>query len=175
MESEVEEWDVVKARAKRANTKIRMGMVFQICVEKDSETEKPEHLRRWEGRVVFCGNDVLGENWNVAMFQEFGCAPATMVAAEMCDLCGLMRNHVIGNAAATQACAQSLLGGTKTWVSPPRPESWKGMRRPVCPLVEALYRHPDAGGYWEQHCDSHLEDCVFDPVAPDDRAWRSCY
>jgi hypothetical protein len=152
--------------------------VFQICVEKDSETEKPEHLRKWKGRVVFRGNDVVGENWDVAMFQELGSAPATMVAAEMCDLYGLIRKHVIENADATQAYAQSLLGGTKTWVSLPReewPESWKGMRRPLCPLVEALYGHPDAGGCWEQHCDGHLEDCRLDQVAPDDRPWRSCY
>jgi hypothetical protein len=86
MESEVEEWDVVKARSTRVNTKMRVGMVFRICVEKDSETEKPEHLRECKGRVVFRGNDVVGENWDVAMFQELGSAPATMVAAEMCDL-----------------------------------------------------------------------------------------
>jgi hypothetical protein len=42
----VEEWDDVKARAKKSHTRVRMGMVFQICVEKDSETEKPEHLRK---------------------------------------------------------------------------------------------------------------------------------
>jgi hypothetical protein len=151
MESEVEEWDVVKARAKRANTKIRMGMVFQMCVE-DSEIEKPEHLRKWKDRVVFRGNDVVGETWDVAMFQELGSAPATMVAAEMCDLYGLIRNHVIENADAAPAYTQSLLGGTETWVSLPReewPESCEGMRRPVCPLVEALYGHPDAGGCWE--------------------------
>jgi hypothetical protein len=175
MESEVEEWDVVE---ERMNTKICVGVVFQLCVGKDSETEEPEHLRKWEGRVVFRGNDVVGENWDVAMFQELGSAPATMVAAKMCDLCGLIRDHVIENADAMQAYAQSLLGGTETWVSLPReewPESGKGMRRPVCPLVEALYGHPDAGGYCEQHCDSHLEDCGFDPVAADDRAWRSFY
>jgi hypothetical protein len=49
------------------------------------------------------------------------------------------------------------------------------VKRPVCPLDEALCGHPDAGGCWEHHCDNHLEDCGFDPVAPEDRAWRSCY
>ena len=34
---------------------------------------------------------------------------------------------------------------------------------------------PDAGGYWEQHCDSHLRDCGFNPIAAEDKAWRSCY
>jgi hypothetical protein len=162
MESEVEEWDVVKASAKRTNTKIHMGMVFQMCVEKDSETEKPEHLRKWNGRVVFRGNDVVGENWDVAIFQELGSAPATMAAAKVCDLYGLIRDHVVENADATQAYTQSLLGGAKTWVSLPRedwPESWQHMKRPVCPLVKALSGHPDAGSYWEQHCDNHFKDC----------------
>jgi hypothetical protein len=82
----VEGWDEVAAHAKRANTKIHMGMVFQICVEKNSETEKPEDQRKWKGRVIFRGDDVVDENWDVAMFQELGIAPATMIAANMCDL-----------------------------------------------------------------------------------------
>jgi hypothetical protein len=177
-EDQVEECCEVKARAKRTDTKIHMGMVFQICVEKDAETEKEEWLRKWKGRVIFRGNDVVGENWDVAMFQELGSAPATMVATKMCDVCGLIRNHTNENADATQAYTQSLVGGTKTWVSLPReewPESWKHMRRLVCPLEKALRGHPDSGGYWEQHCDNHVEDCGFGPVVPDDRAWRSCY
>jgi hypothetical protein len=59
LEDEVEMWDVVKARAEKQGVQIHMGMVFQICVEKDSETEKEEWLRKWKGRVVFCGNDVV--------------------------------------------------------------------------------------------------------------------
>jgi hypothetical protein len=49
----VEEWDDVKRRARQSTTEIRVGMVFQIRVEKESETEKPEQLRIWKGRVVF--------------------------------------------------------------------------------------------------------------------------
>jgi hypothetical protein len=127
LEDEVEESDVVKARAKRQGVEIRMGMVFQICVGEDSETEKEERLRKWKGRVVFRGNDVVDANWDVAMFQELGSAPATMVAAKFCDLYSLLRDHVNENADATQAYTQSLLGGTKTWVSLPCeewPESW---------------------------------------------------
>jgi hypothetical protein len=63
-----------------------MGMVFQICVEKDYETEKPEDQRKWKGRVIFRGGDVVDENWDIAMFQELGIAPATMVAANVCDM-----------------------------------------------------------------------------------------
>jgi hypothetical protein len=101
-----------------------------------------------------------------------------MTAAKACDLHGLLEGHIIENADATQAYAQSLLGGAETWVSLPReewPESWRHVRRPVCPLEKALYGHLDAGGYWEQHCDNHLRDCGFLPIAGEDKAWRSCY
>jgi hypothetical protein len=48
----VEEWDVVKARAKK-HTRAHMGMVFQICAEKDSETEKPEGERKYKATWYF--------------------------------------------------------------------------------------------------------------------------
>jgi hypothetical protein len=99
----VEEWGDVKARARKRNRKIRTGMIFQICVDKDSGKEKPEHFRKYKGRVVFHGNDVRGENWDVAMFQELGSAAATMVAGKVCDLFGLIDDHVIEQADATQA------------------------------------------------------------------------
>jgi hypothetical protein len=110
------------------------------------------------------------------MFQELGSAPATMVAAKACDFY-LREGRIIENADATQAYTQSFLGGAETWVSLPReewPESCRHMRRRVCPLEKALCGHPDAGGYCEQHCDSHLRDCGFNPIAVEDKAWRSC-
>jgi hypothetical protein len=91
-------------------------MVFQICVGKDSETDKPERRRKSKGRAVFRGNDVRDENWDVAMFQELGSAIATMAAAKACDLFGMLAGHVIETVDATQAYTQSLLGGTPTWV-----------------------------------------------------------
>ncbi len=35
----------------------------------------------------------------------------------------------------------------------------------------ALYGHPDAGGYWEKHCEKHLLSVGFTPVSE----WRSCF
>ena len=32
------------------------------------------------------------------------------------------------------------------------------------PLVKSLYGHPDAGGYWEQHCNAHLKKSGFEPI-----------
>ena len=76
---------------------------------------------------------------------------------------------------AEQAYNQSKLGGdTPTWVRLPaerRPESWNKFRDPVCPLVLALYGHPDSGGYWERHCHDHLTKNGFKEIT----AWRSCY
>ena len=42
---------------------------------------------------------------------------------------------------------------------------------PVRPCIKALYGHPDAGGYWEKHCEKHLKKCGF-VVVPD---WRSVF
>jgi hypothetical protein len=112
------------------------------------------------------------------MFQELGSALAPLVAREVCDMYGLLNHRIIERADATQAYTQSLLGGTPTWVSLPKeewPESWKHMGRLVCPMEKAFYGHPDAGGYWEQHCDRLLQDCGFDPIVPTDKSWRSCY
>ena len=45
------------------------------------------------------------------------------------------------------------------------------MKDPVCPLVLALYGHPDSGGFWEKHCDAHLRTIGFEPIED----WLSCY
>ena len=55
---------------------------------------------------------------------------------------------------------------TEEWL-----KSWSGMLRPVCPLKLALYGHPDAGGHWEAHCESHLSSVGFERI-PD---WHSTF
>ncbi len=45
------------------------------------------------------------------------------------------------------------------------------MRDPVCPLVLALYGHPDAGTCWEKHCDAKLREAGFVPILN----WAGCY
>ena len=108
------------------------------------------------------------------MFQELSSCPATMEAAKAADCYGLLEGHVVEQADAEQAYTQSKLGGTPTWIRIPRerwPQAWANMRDPVCPLVLALYGHPDAGGYWERHCAAHLRSVGFQDI-PD---WRSCF
>ena len=98
--------------------------------------------------MVYQGNNVKDEHGGVALFQELSSAPATMQAGKSCDTWGLNHGHTIQQADAVQAYVQAKLKGDPTWVRLPReqwPASWQGMRDPVCPLILALYGHPDAG------------------------------
>ena len=75
---------------------------------------------------------------------------------------------------AVRAYVQAKLTGVPTWVRIPRemwPKSWANMRDPVCPLVLALYGHPDAGTCWEKHCDGKLREAGFLPIIN----WAGCY
>eukprot|EP00971_Amphidinium_carterae_P286808 5694323-Amphidinium_carterae.1 len=45
------------------------------------------------------------------------------------------------------------------------------MRDLVCPLVRALYGHPDAGGYWERHYEKQVRSVGFVPVPE----WNSVF
>ena len=162
-EAGVREWRDVASEARSSGSKVHVGRIFDICVEKGSELPKHDPARKFKGRVVFQGDNVRDENWEVAMFQELSSCPATMEAGKACDLYGCLRGHDIQQCDAEQAYTQSKLGGTPTWVRLPKeqwPESWKGMHDPVCPLILALYGHPDSGGYWEQHCEPHLEHWI---------------
>jgi len=173
-ESQVREWSDVSRECKRTGEKAHVGRVFAICVEKNAELPTDHPNRKFKGRVVFQGNNVKDENWDVALFQELSSCPATMEAAKAADCYGLFPGHAVEQADAEQAYTQAKLGGTPTWVRLPpdaRPAAWAGMRDPVCPMRLALYGHPDSGGFWEKHCTAHLLKQGF--VEIDE--WRSCF
>ena len=74
---------------------------------------------------------------------------------------------------AVQAYIQAELKGTETWVELPRqewPKQWaaSNVKRLVPRLRLALFGHPDAGGHWEAHCESHLSKIRFERVYVDD-------
>eukprot|EP00959_Pyramimonas_sp_CCMP1952_P003909 82384-Pyramimonas_sp.AAC.1 len=124
------------------------GDSFAILVEKNAEVPEGHKGRKFKGRVVFDGSDVINQDRNAALFQELSSCPATMQASKAADAYGLFEGHDIQQADARQAFTQSKLGGTPTWVRLPKeawPKSWGGMIDPVCPLLLALYGHPDAG------------------------------
>ena len=116
------------------------------------------------------------ESKEVALFQELSSCPATMQASKAADAWGLLDGHKTQQADAVQAYTQSKLGGLDTWVALPKeawPPEWHSLpyHDPVCPLILALYGHPDSGGFWEKHCDKHLKKVGFKPMP----SWRSCY
>ncbi len=173
----VKPWSRVANEARSSGKTVHVGRIFEICVEKNCELPLEDLRRKFKGRVVFQGNQVKDENFEAAMFQEMGSAPATMEASKSCDFYSLLPGHRGEQADAESAYTQSRLSSTiATWVRIPRHEwpedgSWDNIIDPVCPLVLALYGHPDAGGYWEKHCDTHLCECGFEAVP----GWRSCY
>ena len=73
-----------------------------------------------------------------------------------CQYCirgGTGQWYVLGRCrrAYVQALLKSLY---ETWVAIPyelwpKDGSWKGMKRPMCRLVKALYGHPESGAHWE--------------------------
>ena len=161
------EWTDIARIARQSGRVIHLGRLFGLCVEKNFEL--PDSERKMKYRVVFQGNQVVTETWEVAIFQDMGSAPATMEAGKTIDAYGCFPGHSCEQADAEQAYIQADLTGTETWVWLPD-EAWeqapkdvrdafraKGLRRPVVRLRKALYGHPDAGTFWERHCDVRLQ------------------
>jgi hypothetical protein len=170
----VREWRHVRREAQGRNEKANVGLVFGIVVEKNHELPESDPARKYKGRAVFQGNNVRDEDGNWAIFQELGSSPATMEAARCADAYGMCPGHDVEQCDAEQAYTQATLKGTTTWIRLPRdqwPKEWAGMTDPVCPLILALYGHPDSGGHWEQHCAKLLASVGFKELRP----WRSCF
>ena len=174
-EEAVMEWSEVVKMAKQKKIKAHVGRIFDICVEKNAELALGHPNRKFKGRVVFQGNNVKDQDNNWAIFAELSSAPATMQAGKAVDAFGALCGHSTEQADGESAYTQAKLGGDPTWVRLPKerwPESWKKFQDPVCPLILALYGHPDAGGFWERHCNSKLMMVGFTPVH---QSWMSVY
>ena len=92
-----------------------------------------------------------------------------MQAGKMADAIGLLEGSQVEFTDAEAAYTQAKLKGIDTWVELPKdqwPNSWHKLPYddPVCPLMYALYRHPDSGCYWEQHCVEHVKSIGFKPL-----------
>ena len=101
-----------------------------------------------------------------------------MEAAKAADAYGMFEGHDVELADGESAYTQALLGGTPTWIRIPKdqwPQKWidDGMEDPVCPMILALYGHPDAGGWWEQHCHKALLLGGWTPIK--NGSWKSVY
>ena len=171
----VREWADVAAEARRAGRVVHHGSLAPIVVEKNHELHEDDPKRVFKGRVVFLGDQVHDQNWEAAMFQEIGSAPATIEASRAADCYGLMPGNLITTSDGEQAYIQADLKGPCTWVELPRsmwPEEWANMRRPVVILKKALYGHPNAGSYWELECTERLVSLGWEPMGPE---WPSVY
>ena len=87
-QSTVREWSDVAAEARREGDEVHMGMLFGFVVEKNPDLPEGDSRRKFKGRVVFQGNNVVNQNWEAAMFQDLGNAPATMEASRIADCYG---------------------------------------------------------------------------------------
>ena len=174
-ETTVRERDAVARDARIRGEEIHMGRIFGICTEKESELPANDPRRKYKYRVVFQGNRVINQNWEVALFQDLGSSPAAMEAGKAVDCYGSFEGHECMQEDAEQAYVQAELKGPKTWVLLPTeawPAHWHGKwRKPVVVLKRALYGHPDAGTFWEKHCDGCLRRGGFQAI----ESWQSCY
>ena len=116
----VREWDDVSSDAVRANAKVHVGNVFELCVEKGSELPKGNPLRKYKGRTVFQGNKVKDESDMVALFSELGFAPANMEAGKALDCYGSAPGNKITQGDGKQAYTQTTLKGKPTWIRIPK-------------------------------------------------------
>ena len=100
-----------------------------------------------------------------------------MEAAKFVDAIARFEGCDGEEADATGAYIQADLGGPPTWVKVPRdrwPKEWGNKYdndEPVVLLKRALYGHPLAGLYWEQHCRKAIKDLGFEPVI----GWECLY
>ena len=116
----VREWSQVVKEAKGRSEKVHVGKIFEICVEKGSELQKGNPLRKFKGRTVFQGNNVKDENAEQALFAELGSAPSTMEAAKAIDAYGAMPGNCTQQSDGRQAYTQALYKRIKTWVRLPK-------------------------------------------------------
>jgi len=178
--SSVREARDVRAEARSTNTTVHMGMIAELCFQKASELEDGDPLKVYKGRHVFLGDQVKDQDFDYAVFNDLGSAPPTMEAARALDALSCSAGYEQKQSDAHSAYTQSFLGGGRgkgvpTWVSIPRhrwPPEWVGKyQNPVVLLVLSLYGHPDAGGYWEAHCEKAVFECGWEKV----QGWQSVY
>ena len=151
--------------------------MFEVCVEKGSELPDGHKLRKFKGRTVFQGNNVMDENSDTALVSELRSSPAATEAGKAVDAYGSQPGHTAEQNDGVQAYIQALTEGIETWVEIPR-DRWPRHSigkcvRPVVLLRIALYGHPDSGGLWERHSEAMLIAVGF--IMPDLEGWPSVF
>ena len=149
-ETLVERSDVVAEAKKQppGQQEVHFGFLFGIMVEKGSEFPPGDKRRYFKYRVVFQGNNVKDQNWDVALFNEMSSQPATMEASRIADIYGCFDGNTVQGRDVDQAYLQADMEGPPVYISLPREiwsEKMKTMRDPVVRLEKALYGHKHSG------------------------------
>ena len=66
----VREMTHFEREAKASGKEVHFGRVHELCFEKNPDLAPDNPARKFKGRVVFLGNQVRDQNWEMAMFQE---------------------------------------------------------------------------------------------------------
>ena len=120
------EWLEVSNAAIAKGEEAHVGILFGIIVEEGSEFLEGDPRRYFKYRVVFRGNDVKDQNWDVAVCQETATTPTTLEASRYSDLLICLLGNSVQGRDAQQAYLQAEIEGTPNYVVLP-PELWMPM------------------------------------------------
>lgn len=139
-ETLAEREEVVKQAKSRppGEQEVHFGFLSGIMVEKGSEFPPGDERRYFKYRVVvFQGNAVKDQNWDVALLNEMSSQPATMDASRIADIYGCFDGNTVQGRDVEQAYLQADMEGPPVYITLPR-ELWadkmKSMRDPVVKL-----------------------------------------
>ena len=118
---------------------------------------------------MFQGNHVRTESNQMALFSDQGTGANHHTSGKWLDAIGRLPGMAGQDSDAVSAYTQATLQGDDTWVSLPKEQwpknsGWEKYYNPVVKLKLALYGHPLAGLYWEDHCRKALVKCGFQPT-----------
>ena len=91
--------------------------------EKGSEFPEGDERRYFKHRIVFRGNAVKDQNWDVAMFQELATTPNTLEASRYSDLLSCLPGNWVEGRDVQQAYLQADMEGMPTYIVLPK-ELW---------------------------------------------------
>ena len=86
----VQEWTDVRDQASDDLTRVHVGSLHELCVQKGSELADGDPNKKYKGRVVLLGDRVTDGGGNAAVFDELSSSPASLEASRFCDMYGLL-------------------------------------------------------------------------------------
>ena len=133
------EYKTVCREARHSNTTVHFGGLFGFMVLKNAELQEfdPNHKDlKYKYRVVFAGNKVKDQNFNVALFEDLGSTVATMEAVKCWDALGSTKGKSVMQADCTQAYIQAKFPDhvPKTWITIP----WECLPADVAARAQSL-------------------------------------